>query len=66
MCQAIAEVVRHPLRKDLRLVLQPAKGTRMYYSVAVPLEFVPVWMRRLRITASLRRAHWETQALNPR
>ena len=55
--QAIAKMVGVTADKNLCLGFQPAKGPRMNYAVAVPLEVVAVTMLRFRVATPARLFH---------
>jgi len=52
MGQAVAEVIRMPAGKNLRLVLQAAESPRVDHAIAVTLEIAAVGMAGLRVAPS--------------
>jgi hypothetical protein len=52
--EPVAEVVRVAAGEDLRLIAEPAEGARVDHAVAVALEIVAEWMRRLGMAAPAR------------
>jgi hypothetical protein len=54
MGEPVPEVVVETRSENLCFILQATKRTGMDDTVAVPLEFVPVWMRQFGIAPALR------------